>query len=54
MNFISRTDESQISNDWNDITTYANFWLCLHGEDMEWLASMARPLELIPAQKPWT
>jgi hypothetical protein len=27
--FISSIDECQISNDWNDTTTFANIWLCL-------------------------
>jgi hypothetical protein len=27
MDFISRVDECQISNDWNDITTFTNFQL---------------------------
>ena len=27
--FILRIDECQISNDWNDTTTFANVWLCL-------------------------
>ena len=29
--FILRIDECQISNDWNDTTTFANFRLCLRG-----------------------
>ena len=35
MDLISRIDKCQISNDWNDIATYSNFWLCLHGEAKE-------------------
>ncbi len=45
MDFISRIDKCQISNDWNDITT----WLCLCGEAEKWLALTARHLELTPA-----
>ncbi len=29
LNFISRIDECQVSNNWTDITTYSNFCLCL-------------------------
>jgi hypothetical protein len=36
--FISRIDECQVSNEWNDTTTFANFSLCLRGEADEWLA----------------
>jgi UDP-2,3-diacylglucosamine pyrophosphatase LpxH len=54
MDFISRIDKCQISNDWNDIATYSNFWLCLHGEAKEWLASKARHLHLTLEQKTWT
>ena len=52
--FINRIDECQVSNDWNDTTTYANFWLCLRGEAEEWLSSTVRHLKLTPAQKTWT
>jgi hypothetical protein len=30
--FISRIDECQVSNDWNDTKTFANFQLCLQGK----------------------
>jgi len=52
--FISRIDECQVSNDWNDTTTFANFRLCLRGEAEEWLSSTARHLKLTAAQKNWT
>jgi hypothetical protein len=52
--FISRIDECQVSNDWNDTTTFANFWLCLRGEAEEWLSSTVRHLKLTVAQKTWT
>jgi hypothetical protein len=50
--FISRIDECQVSNDWNDTTTFANFQLCLRGEAEEWLSSTVRHLKLTAAQKP--
>jgi len=52
--FILRIDECQISNDWNDTTTFANFRLCLRGEAEEWLSSTVRHLKLTAAQKTWT
>jgi len=52
--FINRIDECQVSNDWNDTTTYANFRLCLRGEAEEWLSSTVRHLKLTAAQKTWT
>ena len=33
--FISRIDECQVSNEWNDTTTFSNFSLCLQGEANE-------------------
>jgi flagellar basal body rod protein FlgG len=32
MDFISRIVKCQISNDWSDVTTFANFQHCLRGE----------------------
>jgi hypothetical protein len=52
--FISHIDECQISNDWNDTTTFANFRLCLCGEAEEWLSSTVHHLEVTVAQKTWT
>jgi len=52
--FISRIDECQVSNDWNDTMTFANFWHCLCGEAEEWLSSTVRHLKLTAAQKTWT
>jgi hypothetical protein len=54
MDFISRVDKCQISKDWNDITTFANFRLCLRGEAERWLTSTIRHLCLMPEQKTWT
>jgi hypothetical protein len=52
--FILRIDECQISNNWNDITTFTNFRLCLRGEAEEWLSSTVHHLKLTPVQKTWT
>jgi len=52
--FINRIDECQVSNDWNDVTTFANFRLCLRGEADEWLSSTVRHFKLTAAQKTWT
>jgi hypothetical protein len=52
--FILRIDECQVSNDWNDITTFPNFRLCHRGEAEEWLSSTVRHLKQTAAQKTWT
>jgi hypothetical protein len=52
--FINRIDECQVSNDWNVVTTFANFRLCLRREADEWLSSTVRHLKLTAAQKTWT
>jgi hypothetical protein len=52
--FISRINECQVSNDWNDTMTFANFRLCLRGEAEEWHSSTVRHLKLTAAQKTWT
>jgi hypothetical protein len=49
--FINRIDECQVSNDWSDITTFANFRQCLLGEAEEYLTSMVRHLCLTATQK---
>jgi len=51
LDLISRIDKCQVSNDWNDITTFSNFRLVLWGEAKEWLASIICHLQLTPAQK---
>jgi len=51
--FMHRIDECQVSNEWNDTTTFANFSLSLGGETDEWLISTCRLLELTAAQKMW-
>jgi hypothetical protein len=52
--FVNRMDECQVSNDWNDVTTFANFRLSLRGEADKWLFSTVRHLKLTAAQKTWT
>jgi hypothetical protein len=52
--FISRIDECQVSNNWNDTMTFANFRLCLRVEAEEWLSSTVHHLKLTTAQKTWT
>jgi hypothetical protein len=54
LKFISRIDECQVSNNWNDTTTFANFQLCLCGEAEDWLTSTVCHLELTAAQRTWT
>jgi hypothetical protein len=48
--FISRIDECQVSNEWNDTTIFANFSLCLQGEADEWLAYTCRLIKLTPCR----
>jgi len=52
--FISRIDKCQVSNDWSDTTTFANFCLCVRGKAEDWLSSTVHHLELTAAQKMWT
>jgi hypothetical protein len=52
--FINRIDKCQVSNDWNDTTTFANFSLCLSDEADEWFSSTCQLLELPAPQKTWT
>jgi hypothetical protein len=54
MEFISRIDEYQVSDDWNDMTTFVKFQLCLLSEAEEWLTSTVHHLGLMPPQKTWT
>ncbi len=51
MEFISRIDECQVSNNRNDVMTFANFQLCLHCEAKEWLVSTVQHLGLPLVQK---
>jgi hypothetical protein len=54
LDFISRIDECQISNDWNDVTSFSNFRLVLRGQAEKWIASIVCHLQLTAAQKTWT
>jgi len=54
LEFMACIDECQITNEWNDITTFSYFWLALRGQADKWLSSVVRHLQLTPAQKTWT
>jgi hypothetical protein len=54
LEFMARIDECQITNDWNDVTTFSYFRLALHGQADKGLSSVVRHLQLMPAQKTWT
>ncbi len=54
LEFMARIDECQVTNEWNYITTFSYFRLSLRGQADKWLSSVARHLQLTPAQKTWT
>jgi hypothetical protein len=54
MQFMARKDKCQVANNWNNITTYANFSLCLRGEADKWLTYTVRLHDLTAAQRTWT
>jgi hypothetical protein len=54
LEFMARIDECQITNKWNDITTFSYFRIPLHGQADKWLSSVVRHLQLTPTQKTWT
>jgi hypothetical protein len=54
MEFMARIDECQVTNEWNDTTTFSNFWLALRGQADKWLSSIVCHLQLTAAQKTWT
>ena len=54
LEFMARIDECQITNEWNDITTFSYFRLALRGQADKWLSSVVHHLQLTPAQKTWT
>ncbi len=54
LEFMARIDECQITNEWNDITTFSYFLLALRSQADKWLSSVVRHLQLTPAQKTWT
>jgi hypothetical protein len=54
LEFMARIDECQITNNWNDVTTFSYFRLALCGQADKWLSSVVRHLQLTLAQKTWT
>ena len=54
LEFMARIDECQVTNEWNDITTFSYFRLALRGQADKWLSSIVRHLQLTAAQKTWT
>ncbi len=54
LEFMARIDECQVTNEWNDITTFSFFRLALQGQADKWLSSIVRHLQLAAAQKTWT
>jgi len=54
LEFMARIDECQVTNEWNNITTFSYFRLALHGLADKWLSSIIRNLHLTAAQKTWT
>jgi hypothetical protein len=54
LEFMARIDECQVTNEWNDITTFSYFCLALRGQADKWLSSIVRHMQLTAAQKMWT
>ena len=54
LEFMARIDECQVTNEWNDITTFSYFRLALRGQADKWLSSIVRHMQLTAAQKTWT
>jgi len=54
LEFMAHIDKCQITNDWNDVTTFSYFQLALRGQADKWLSSVVRYLQLMLAQKTWT
>jgi hypothetical protein len=51
LEFMAIIYECQVTNEWNDITTFSYFWLALRGQADKWVSSVVRHLQLMPAQK---
>ena len=51
LEFMARIDECQVTNEWNDITTFSYFRLALRGQADKWLSSIVRHMQLTAAQK---
>jgi hypothetical protein len=54
LEFMARIDECQVTNEWNNMTTFSYFRLALRGQADKWLSSIIRNLHLTAAQKTWT
>jgi hypothetical protein len=54
LEFMARIDECQVTNEWNDITTFSYFRLALQGQADKWISSIIRHMQLTAAQKMWT
>jgi hypothetical protein len=54
LEFMARIDDCQVTNEWNDMTTFSYFWLALCGQADKWLSSVILHLQLTPEQKTWT
>jgi hypothetical protein len=54
LKFMARINKCQVTNKWNDITTFSYFRLALRGQADKWLSSIVRHLQLTAAQKTWT
>jgi len=52
--FMARMDECQVTNEWNDITTFSYFRLALRDQADKWLSSIVCHLQLKAGQKTWT
>jgi len=51
LEFMACIDDCQVTNKWNNITTFSYFRLALRGQADKWLSSVVRHLQLTPAQK---
>ncbi len=54
LKFMACIDKCQVTNEWNDITTFSYFRLALLGQADKWLSSIVCHLQLTAAQKTWT
>jgi hypothetical protein len=51
LEFMAQIDECQVTNEWNDITTFSYFRLALRGQADKWLSSIVWHMQLTAAQK---
>jgi len=54
LEFLACIDQCQVTNKWNDITTFSYFRLALRGQADKWLSLIVPHLQLTAAQKTWT